>query len=201
MGVEGKDKAKVLGGGAAALSNQLGQAVQRLRKSYGLSLADLSQLRGRQVDHFADRAQRDQSDADDDWRLAHALDVDRIDASGRRRGAVHRASEPRDDADLRLRRRTVPARGDRLDQDGGLAAMVRFQADPGGVLESTAHLRGSIECLSALEGELEVEVGGRARRRRRDVALPLRHAPSHPQPRRKPAHATMVCILKAAMMD
>ncbi len=35
-----------------------------------------------------------------------------------------------------------------------------FQADPGGVLESTAHARGSVECLSALEGELEVEVGG-----------------------------------------
>ena len=42
MGVEGKDRAKVLEAGAAVLSNQLGIAVQRLRKSYGLSLADLS---------------------------------------------------------------------------------------------------------------------------------------------------------------
>ena len=42
MGVEGKDKAKVLEAGAAALSNQLGRTVLKLRKGYGLSLADLS---------------------------------------------------------------------------------------------------------------------------------------------------------------
>ena len=42
MGVEGKDKAKVLEAGAALLSGQLGHTVLRLRKSYGLSLADLS---------------------------------------------------------------------------------------------------------------------------------------------------------------
>ena len=41
MGVEGKDRAKVLEAGAAALSNQLGLAVLRLRKSFGLSLAEL----------------------------------------------------------------------------------------------------------------------------------------------------------------
>jgi hypothetical protein len=34
MGVEGKDRAKVLEAGAASLSNQLGQAVLRLRKGY-----------------------------------------------------------------------------------------------------------------------------------------------------------------------
>ena len=45
-GVEGKDKAKVLEAGAASLSNQLGQAVLKLRKGYGLSLADLSQHSG-----------------------------------------------------------------------------------------------------------------------------------------------------------
>ena len=46
MGVEGKDRAKVLEAGAASLSNQLGRAVQRLRKSFGLSLADLSAQSG-----------------------------------------------------------------------------------------------------------------------------------------------------------
>ena len=46
MGVEGKDRAKVLEAGAASLSNQLGQAVLKLRKGYGLSLADLSQHSG-----------------------------------------------------------------------------------------------------------------------------------------------------------
>ena len=45
MGVEGKDRAKVLEGGAASLESA-GQAVLRLRKGYGLSLADLSQQSG-----------------------------------------------------------------------------------------------------------------------------------------------------------
>jgi hypothetical protein len=38
MGGEGKDRAKVLEAAAASLSNQLGQAVLRLHKGYGLSL-------------------------------------------------------------------------------------------------------------------------------------------------------------------
>jgi hypothetical protein len=39
MGVEGKDRAKVLQAGAASKSNQVGLAVLRLREGYGLSLA------------------------------------------------------------------------------------------------------------------------------------------------------------------
>ena len=35
-----------------------------------------------------------------------------------------------------------------------------LSADPGGVLESEAHQRGSVESLSVREGELEVEVAG-----------------------------------------
>jgi predicted transcriptional regulator len=46
MGVEGKDRQKVLEAGAAALSNQLGTSVQKLRRAYGLSLADLSTQSG-----------------------------------------------------------------------------------------------------------------------------------------------------------
>jgi mannose-6-phosphate isomerase-like protein (cupin superfamily) len=64
-------------------------------------------------------------------------------------------------------------------------------------------LRGSVECLSALEGELEVEVGGTSEtvsagatlRYRCDMPHRIRNVSG------KPAHATMVCILKAAMMD
>ncbi len=78
-----------------------------------------------------------------------------------------------------------------------------FQADPGGVLESAAHLRGSVECLSILDGELEVEVGettasacaGETLRYRCDMPHRIRNLSA------KPVHATMVCILKAAMMD
>jgi XRE family transcriptional regulator, regulator of sulfur utilization len=78
-----------------------------------------------------------------------------------------------------------------------------FQADPGGVLESEAHQRGSVECLSVLEGELEVEVGevielakaGETLRYRCDRPHVIRNTS------RKPARATMVCILKAAVME
>ena len=50
-----------------------------------------------------------------------------------------------------------------------------FRPIPGGVLESTAHASGSVECLSVLEGELEVDVGGLegAGARRGNAALPL----------------------------
>ena len=44
-----------------------------------------------------------------------------------------------------------------------------FSADPGGVLESEAHQRGSVESLSVSEGELEVEVGGAIERAKADV--------------------------------
>ena len=71
-----------------------------------------------------------------------------------------------------------------------------FQADPGGVLESAAHLRGSVECLSVLNGELEVEVGettaaahaGETLRYRCDMPHRIRNLSGNP------AHATMVCI-------
>ena len=76
-------------------------------------------------------------------------------------------------------------------------------AEPGGVLESDAHQRGSIESLSVIEGEFEVEVGDSMQQRqgRRDAALPLRPPPHRPQRGRDAGHATMVCILKAAVMD
>ena len=72
-----------------------------------------------------------------------------------------------------------------------------FTAEPGGVLESDPHQRGSIECLSVLEGELEVQVGDAI-----EVAGPgenLRYRCYRPHVIRnrsdKPAHATMVLSL------
>jgi mannose-6-phosphate isomerase-like protein (cupin superfamily) len=78
-----------------------------------------------------------------------------------------------------------------------------FQADPGGVLESTAHARGSVECLSALQGELEVDVGGTIARVQAGETLRYRCDRPHRirNPGDRPAHATMVNILKAAMID
>ena len=74
---------------------------------------------------------------------------------------------------------------------------------PGGVLESSAHARGSVECLSVLEGELDVDVGGTIERVR--AGETLRYRCDRPHFIRNasdgPAHATMVNILKAAMID
>ncbi len=46
MGVEGRDRVKVLEAGATALSGQLGKSVQRLRKALNLSLSELSDQSG-----------------------------------------------------------------------------------------------------------------------------------------------------------
>ena len=162
MGVEGKDKAKVLEAGAASLSNQLGQAVLRLRKGYGLSLADLSQQSG-VAKSIISQIERNETNPTltTIWRLAHALDA-----------SIESMLQGAEEGPFieHLRRGTTPI----FVSDDGLCRLAvigwlktvdwlqwyDFQADPGGVLESTAHLRGSVECLSAVEGELEVEVGG-----------------------------------------
>jgi mannose-6-phosphate isomerase-like protein (cupin superfamily) len=75
--------------------------------------------------------------------------------------------------------------------------------EPGGVLESDPHQRGSVECLSVLDGELEVEVAGAIETAR--AGDTLRYRCDRPHVIRNvsdaPAHATMVCILKAAAME
>ena len=205
MGVEGKDRAKVLEAGAASLSNQLGLAVQRLRKSYGLSLGDLSDHSG-VAKSIISQIERNETNPTltTIWRLAHALDVSI--------GSMLQGTEEGPFIE-HLRRGTTPI----FVSDDGLCRLAvigwlktvdwlqwyDFQADPGGVLESTAHARGSVECLSVLEGELDVDAGGTMEtvnegetlRYRCDMPHRIRNLGD------KPAHATMVCILKAAMMD
>jgi transcriptional regulator with XRE-family HTH domain len=205
MGVEGKDRAKVLEAGAALLSNQLGQAVLRLRKGYGLSLADLSEQSG-VAKSIISQIERNETNPTltTIWRLAHALDA-----------SIESMLQGAEEGPFieHLRRGTTPI----FVSDDGLCRLAvigwlktvdwlqwyDFQADPGGVLESTAHLRGSVECLSAVEGELEVEVGGASAKV--CVGETLRYRCDMPHRIRnlseKPARATMVCILKAAMMD
>jgi transcriptional regulator with XRE-family HTH domain len=205
MGVEGKDKAKVLEAGAAALSSQLGRTVQRLRKSYNLSLSELSSQSG-VAKSIISQIERNETNPTltTIWRLAHALEVS-IESvlQGAQEGPfIERSS-----------------RGDTpiLVSDDGLCRLAvigwiktvdwlqwyDFTAEPGGLLESEAHQPGSIECLSLLDGELEIEIGGVTERAhagetlryRCDLPHRIRNASA------KPAHATMVCILRAAVMD
>ena len=205
MGVEGKDRAKVLEGGAASLSNQLGRAVQRLRKTFGLSLAELSAQSG-VAKSIISQIERNETNPTltTIWRLAHALDV-----------SIESMLQGSEDGPFieHLGRGTTPI----FVSDDGLCRLAvigwlntvdwlqwyDFQADPGGVLESTAHARGSVECLSVLDGELNVDVGGLVEKV--GAGETLRYRCDRPHRIRnlgaKPAHATMVCILKAAMMD
>jgi len=205
VGVEGKDKAKVLEAGAAVLSSQLGRTVAKLRKDYGLSLADLSAQSG-VAKSIISQIERNETNPTltTIWRLAHALDVsiESVLHGGEDGPFVEHTS-----------RGGTPI----LLSDDGLCKLAvigwlktvdwlqwyDFQAEPGGVLGSEAHPRGSIECLSVLEGELEVVVGevgeivraGETLRYRCDRPHRIRNLSS------ESAHATMVCILKASAMD
>src|SRR5580704_19796819 len=76
MGVEGRDKVKTLDTGAAALANQLGKTVQRLRKAYNLSLSELSGQSG-VAKSIISQIERNETNPTlaTIWRLSQALDV------------------------------------------------------------------------------------------------------------------------------
>ena len=205
MGVEGRDKAKVLEAGAMAVSSQLGKTVQRLRKTYNLSLSELSEQSG-VAKSIISQIERNETNPTlaTIWRLAQALDVsiDRVLQAAEDEPFVEKSS-----------------RGDTpmLVSDDGLCRLAiigwiktvewlqwyDFSAEPGGILTSEAHQRGSIECLSVIEGELDVEVAGSVERARAGETLRYRCDRPHTIRNRSesPARATMVCILKAAVME
>ncbi len=205
MGVEGKDKVKALEAGAVALSGQLGKTVQRLRKAYNLSLSELSEQSG-VAKSIISQIERNETNPTlaTIWRLAQALDVsiEKVLLAAEDEPFVEKSS-----------------RGDTpilTSDDGKCRLMIigwiktvewlqwyDFHAGPGGQLESEAHQRGSIESLSVLEGELEVEVAGVKETAKAGETLRYRCDRPHiiRNVSKKPAQATMVCILKAAVME
>ncbi len=205
MGVEGQDKAKVLEAGASAVSGQLGKTVQRLRKTYNLSLSELSEQSG-VAKSIISQIERNETNPTlaTIWRLAQALDVtiDRVLQAAEDEPFVEKTSK-----------------GDTpilVSEDGRCRLAIigwiktvdwlqwyDFQAEPGGTLDSEAHQRGSIECLSVIEGELDVEVAGAFERARAGETLRYRCDRPHTIRNRSEtsARATMVCILKAAVME
>jgi XRE family transcriptional regulator, regulator of sulfur utilization len=205
MGVEGRDKVKTLDTGAAALSNQLGKTVQRLRKAYNLSLSELSGQSG-VAKSIISQIERNETNPTlaTIWRLSQALDV-----------SIERVLRAADDEPFLEK----SSRGDTpilVSGDGKCRLAIigwiktvewlqwyDFSADPGGVLESEAHQRGSVESLSVSEGELEVEVGSATERAKAGETLRYRSDRPHTirNVAQKPAAATMVCILKAAAME
>ncbi len=205
MGIEGRDKPKAIEAGALALSGQLGKTVLRLRKASSLSLSDLSDRSG-VAKSIISQIERNETNPTlaTIWRLAQALEV-----------SIERVLQGAEDEPF-LEKSAKTDTPILVSDDGKCRLAIigwiktvewlqwfDFSAEPGGVLASDPHQRGSVDCLSVLDGELEVEVGGVI-----DVARAgdtLRYRADRPHIIRnvsgKPAHATMVCILKAAAME
>ena len=205
MGVEGRERQRELEAGAQVLSGQLGKTIQRLRKAYNLSLSELAEQSG-VAKSIISQIERNETNPTlaTIWRLSQALDVsiERVLAAADDEPFIEKSS--RGDTPI-----LVSDDGRmRLAIIGWIKTVEWLQwydvtSEPGGVLESDAHQRGSVECLSVLEGELEVTVAGATERA--GAGETLRYRCDRPHVIRnvseKPAHATMVCILKAAVMD
>jgi transcriptional regulator with XRE-family HTH domain len=205
MGVEGRDKQKALEAGAVALSGQLGKTVQRLRKAYSLSLSELSEQSG-VAKSIISQIERNETNPTlaTIWRLAQALDV-----------SIERVLQDRDDSAFieKVSKGDTPI----LVSDDGKCRLAitgwiktvewlqcyDFFAEPGGTLESEAHQRGAVECLTVIQGELQVEVAGETEIVRTDETLRYRADRRHVirNAGASPARAEMICILKAAVME
>jgi transcriptional regulator with XRE-family HTH domain len=205
MAVQDKERTREMDAGAVALSGQLGKTIQRLRKAYNLSLSELSEQSG-VAKSIISQIERNETNPTlaTIWRLSQALDI-----SIERVLAAHE-----DDPFIEvLTRAETPVL---LSEDGKIKLAIvgwtrtvewlqwyEVTAEPGGELDSEGHQRGSIECLSVLSGALEVEVGDRVEhveaggtvRYRCDRRHTIRNKGS------EPATASMICILKAAVME
>jgi len=191
--------------GAHFVSGQLGKTVQRLRKAYNFSLSELAEQSG-VAKSIISQIERNETNPTlaTIWRLSQALDVsiDRVLASADEEPFVEK-----------LARRDTPhiVSDDgkmRLSIIGWIKTVEWLQwydvtAEPGGALESEGHQRGSLECLSVLSGEAEVTVAGVVEHAK--AGETLRYRCDRPHVVRavgnEPLHATMVCIMKAAVME
>ena len=191
--------------GAQALSGQLGKTIQRLRKAYNLSLSELAEQSG-VAKSIISQIERNETNPTlaTIWRLSQALDVsiERVLAANDEEPFIEKASR----ADTPI---LVSEDGRvRLAIIGWVKTIEWLQwydvsADPGGVLDSDPHQRGSVESLSVREGVFEVEVGGVVQVAR--AGETLRYRCDRPHTVRCVGHeigrATMVVIMKAAVME
>jgi XRE family transcriptional regulator, regulator of sulfur utilization len=194
-----------LDAGALALSGQLGKTIARLRKAYNLSLSELAEQSG-VAKSIISQIERNETNPTlaTIWRLSQALDI-----------SIERVLAAHDEAPFV----DVTARADTpvlVSEDGkvrlAIIGWIRtvewlqwydVTAEPGGELDSEGHQRGAIECLSVLAGTLEVTVAGRTERIEAGGTARYRADRRHTlrNPGAEPARATMVCILKAAVME
>jgi XRE family transcriptional regulator, regulator of sulfur utilization len=205
MGVEGRDRHRELDAGAQVLSGQLGKTIQRLRKAYNLSLSELAEQSG-VAKSIISQIERNETNPTlaTIWRLSQALDV-----------SIERVLAAADDEPF-LEGSSQADTPILLSQDGKMRLAIigwlktvewlqwyDVRSEPGGVLESEGHQRGSVECLTVLDGAFEVEIGGVTQRARAGETLRYRCDRPHTVRCLGPesGHATMVCILKAAVME
>lgn len=193
---------------ALAFSGQLGKTIQRLRKAYNLSLSELSEQSG-VAKSIISQIERNETNPTlaTIWRLSQALDV-----------SIDRVLSAAHDADFV---EDIPANDMPLltSEDGKMVLTIigwsktvewlqwyDVAAEAGAVLESEGHQRGSIECLSVLSGAFEVTAGQETRRV--EAGGTVRYRCDRPHTVRcldagdgGKGRATMVCILKAAVME
>lgn len=200
-----RERPKELEAGAVALSGQLGKTIQRLRKSYNLSLSELAEQSG-VAKSIISQIERNETNPTlaTIWRLSQALDVsiERFLSAAEDEPFVEKISK----GDTPI---LVSNDGKmRLSIIGWLHTVEWLQwydltSEPDGVLDSDAHQRGSVESLSALSGSFEVEVGDMREIVR--AGETIRYRCDRPHIIRclgpEPGHALMVVILKAAVME
>ncbi len=191
--------------GAQVLTGQLGKTIQRLRKAYNLSLADLAEQSG-VAKSIISQIERNETNPTlaTIWRLSQALDmsVERVLASEADSPFVEKLT--RSDTPILLSEDGKV----RLSIIGWIKTVEWLQyydlhAEPGGELDSEGHQRGAVECLSVLSGTLEISIGdqvetvkeGETLRYRCDRRHVIRNVGT------TPAHAFMVCLLKAAVLE
>jgi transcriptional regulator with XRE-family HTH domain len=200
-----EDRKAELDAGAQLVSGHLGKTIQRLRKAYKLSLSELAEQSG-VAKSIISQIERNETNPTlaTIWRLSQALDV-----------SIERVLAAHEDDPFveRVTRADTPSLSSedgkvRLAITGWIRTVEWLQwyeltAEPGGELDSEGHQRGSIECLTVLSGALEVEVGGRIERVEAGGTVRYRCDRRHTIRNRgsATARATMVCILKAAVME
>ena len=169
MAIEGKPEGgrhKEFDAGAHAVSGQLGKTIQKLRKSYNLSLSELAEQSG-VAKSIISQIERNETNPTlaTIWRLSQALDV-----------SIERFLMETDEEPF-IETTSVADTPVLVSLDGKCRLAIigwlktvewlqwyDFKGESGGVLHSEAHQRGSVESLSILSGAVEVEISGEIRR-------------------------------------
>jgi transcriptional regulator with XRE-family HTH domain len=187
----------------SALNARLGKTVERLRRAQDLSISALSEQSGVAKSMIS---QIEKNEANPSvatlFRLSQALGTsvqDIVSADEREANDGAPFVEKAEVSDIPLV----------LSEDGlcelrilssldtvTWAQTYDFRAKTGGVLDSSPHPDGTIENLSVLSGELEVEVGGVVQIAKAGETLRYRGDREHVvrNVSDKPAHATMICL-------